>query len=115
MMPDDKEIRRRIDEAFAFDGEFPCRRASFLLHSRFHQGPVPPPMGPQVLRLRTRKMAGIEVTDRLPSERVGLEGRLESVGPGEPGKPSKPFRIVSHVCTPCEERGSANGTFARFS
>jgi len=39
-------------------------------------------------------MAGIEVTDRLPAERVGLEGRLESVGAGEPGKPSKPFRIV---------------------
>ena len=56
-------------------------------------------------------MAEIEVTDRLPSERVGLE----SVGSGKPGKPSKQFRIVDHVRTPCEERGSANGTFARFS
>src|SRR5439155_3786182 len=109
---------RRTRRPRRFDGEFPCRRASFLLHSRFHQGPVPPPMGSQPptrsyrtrARLRARKMAGIEVTDRLPSERVGLEGRLESVGAEEPGKPSKPFRIVSHVCTPCEERGSANGT-----
>src|SRR5207249_3425116 len=64
---------------------------------------------------RTTLERVLEVTDRLASERVGVEGRLESGGSGEPGKPSNQFRIVDHVRKPCEERGSANGTFARSS